>query len=200
MRPALPHLPATPGTDLAAAALALWTATLLLYTPRAAANSTWCWGNGQLGALGDGKGAGNLAYSQALPTEVVGSPSFASVSAGWTHTCALTDAGKAYCWVGEGPQMLGEAGAAANFGRQREAASSSQQQAHEGCCPSHPPSAAQGRGFQGELGTGQANVFNVTPAAVTTDMAWVQVAAGREFSCGVAGGRAYCWVGLLGVP
>jgi len=62
------------------------------------ANTTYCWGDGEFGTLGNGLGTG-MPYAWPLPTPVVDAPSFASVSAGFLHSCAITAAGKAYCWV-----------------------------------------------------------------------------------------------------
>lgn len=73
-------------------------ATLLAGAAAADANTTYCWGNGQFGTLGNGNGTGNN-YVSPLPTPVLGNLSFATVSAGYQHVCALTGGGKAYCWV-----------------------------------------------------------------------------------------------------
>ncbi len=70
---------------------------LLLHAFGAAANVTYCWGSGSTGQLGDGQGGG--AYTQPVPTAVPNAPEFAAVKAGLKHTCGLTAAGQAYCWV-----------------------------------------------------------------------------------------------------
>jgi alpha-tubulin suppressor-like RCC1 family protein len=78
-------------------------------------DETYCWGannRGQLGAaspttcpLGSYRGAeGGCALS---PVQVAGGPVFASVTTGFWHTCALTNAGAAWCW---GSNYLGELG------------------------------------------------------------------------------------------
>lgn len=67
----------------------------------------------------------------------------------------------------------------------------------------HPPSgqplppSRQGRGWLGELGTGQTSTVASAPTPVASDLAWSQIAAGHEFTCGISGNRAYCWVGLV---
>ena len=70
---------------------------LLLHALGAAANVTYCWGAGSTGQLGDGQGGGS--HTQAVPTAVASAPEFAAVQAGAQHTCGLTAAGQAYCWV-----------------------------------------------------------------------------------------------------
>lgn len=62
-------------------------------------------GNGQYGSLGNGRGIG-VPYSWPLPQPVLGNVSFATVSAGSSYACALTAAGKAYCWVGASSALV----------------------------------------------------------------------------------------------
>ena len=71
-------------------------AALVVQRAEAETNTTYCWGDGQFGTLGTGRAT---AYSWPLPAPVNSTASFAAVSAGWLHACALTDVGKAYCWV-----------------------------------------------------------------------------------------------------
>ncbi len=62
----------------------------------AAGGAAWCWGNDLDGQLGDDR----LVHST-TPIPVSGGnfqASFASISAGFRHTCALNTAGAAFCW------------------------------------------------------------------------------------------------------
>lgn len=52
-----------------------------------------CWGSSQFGQAGDGAGT-----QSAIPVVVDGPTSFASVTAGGAHSCAVTSDGAAYCW------------------------------------------------------------------------------------------------------
>ncbi|KAL4450218.1 hypothetical protein ABPG77_010887 [Micractinium sp. CCAP 211/92] len=45
----------------------------------------------------------------------------------------------------------------------------------------------------GELGTGQTSTVASAPTPVASDLAWSQIAAGHEFTCGISGNLAYCW-------
>lgn len=63
---------------------------------------TLCWGQGTLGQLGDG-----AAHSAQAPVAVAGAPSFRTIVAGYTHTCALDTEGSAWCW---GSNLGGELG------------------------------------------------------------------------------------------
>src|SRR5205823_6982718 len=53
-----------------------------------------CWGENGLGQLGGG--VSDSAWH--APVQIAGREVFRSVSVGATHNCALTTAGKAYCW------------------------------------------------------------------------------------------------------
>jgi alpha-tubulin suppressor-like RCC1 family protein len=70
-----------------------------------AAGAAYCWGansNGR-GQLGDG-----TTTSRSRPVPVAGGVSFATVSAGFIHTCAVTVAGAAYCWGDNSQGQLGD--------------------------------------------------------------------------------------------
>src|SRR5690606_30884885 len=68
------------------------------------AGKAYCWGSQSLGRLGNGEtGRGYVSE----PTPVAGGHTFAYISAGSTHTCALTPEGKAYCWGGNSFGRLG---------------------------------------------------------------------------------------------
>jgi alpha-tubulin suppressor-like RCC1 family protein len=66
-------------------------------------NVAYCWGSAFQGQLGDGQ-SGNTAVDRNTPVAVavsLNNPSalrFSSISAGGSHTCALTTSGVAYCW------------------------------------------------------------------------------------------------------
>lgn len=60
------------------------------------AGGAYCWGRNAPGTLGDG-----TTTNSATPVAVGGvggRHSFATVSAGWIHSCGVTPAGEAYCW------------------------------------------------------------------------------------------------------
>lgn len=60
----------------------------------------WCWGNNNVGQLGDGTTTNSLAPVRAAPS--LGS-TLTSVSAGDNHTCAVTNDGGLWCWgIGSG--------------------------------------------------------------------------------------------------
>ena len=69
----------------------------------AAGGSLWCWGNGELGALGVG-----TSFDAAFPVQVLGDNWYGAVATspmhvvdvncGWSFTCAVLDDGSLWCW------------------------------------------------------------------------------------------------------
>lgn len=56
--------------------------------------AAWCWGADVEGRLGTGK----VIPDTPVPTRVAGGHRFAQIDLGEAHTCAVTTAGKPYCW------------------------------------------------------------------------------------------------------
>ena len=56
-------------------------------------STTWCWGDGNAGQLGD-----NQTFFSEVPIPVHGSLKAIAVDAGIFHTCALAPGGAAWCW------------------------------------------------------------------------------------------------------
>lgn len=108
------------------------------------AGAAWCWGYNNFGQLGDG----SAELGSELPLRVAGGHVFTAITAGDDHTCALDDAGAAWCW---------------------------------------------GRNDRGQLGTGD-NVTRGVPSAVEGGHAFVQLSVGMSFSCAMdQAGGAWCW-------
>jgi alpha-tubulin suppressor-like RCC1 family protein len=82
--------------------------------------SAYCWGSSASGALGHGAFTGpdfcqdpdpfERPYPcSTSPARVTGGLTFATISAGGSHTCALTPSGVAYCWGSNWGGQLGNA-------------------------------------------------------------------------------------------
>lgn len=84
-------------------ALASISAGFLHNCARTTGGQAWCWGNNELGTVGDGtfsQQGEELVRSQ--PVAALGGLSFAQLSAGWDRTCGVTVGGLAYCWGNNG--------------------------------------------------------------------------------------------------
>lgn len=68
-----------------------------------------CWGANDRGQLGDGRGGADTpAANREAPGAVEGGHTFARVSAGGAHTCALTAEGAAWCWGDNASGQIGD--------------------------------------------------------------------------------------------
>ena len=71
--------------------------------------SGWCWGDNTVGELGIGRHVGG-ATSEPRPVQIRGVPALVAVSAGAGFTCALSNAGGAWCWGTSVFDVLGRLG------------------------------------------------------------------------------------------
>ena len=162
--------------------------------------AAYCWGYNADGNLG----TGTTTYRIPMPVSVVGGITFAHLSAGDTHTCALTPSGTAYCWGSNGVGQLG---------------SPIQPCSEGGLCSATPQPVAGGLTFTsisaganhtcgvtsnsvlycwgynayGQLGDGTTQ-DRAVPVAVVGGVEFSFVSAGFTHSCGLTPTfRAYCW-------
>jgi len=71
-------------------------------------NKAYCWGIGSSGQLGNNSTTTNNTTPLAvISTGVLSGKTITDISSGYTHTCALDSAGKAYCWGQGGQGQLG---------------------------------------------------------------------------------------------
>ena len=194
VEPSRRPLPTLPQTCAMAAVLPI---LLLLHALGAGANVTYCWGAGSTGQLGDGQGGGG--HTQAVPTAVSSAPEFAAVQAGAQHTCGLTAAGQAYCWVRGrlcmacklcSPALTVEAASLhCVTARAAPACLLSSTDVNHCWLP------VQGQALDGELGVGAVNgSYLAVPTPVAGNLTFTSLSLGDKFSCGIADGRAQCWV------
>src|SRR6266566_2241790 len=166
-------------------------------------NTAYCWGDADVGQLGNGVSGGGSLSDVRIPAPVSGTPKYRAVTAGFAlSTCGIT-ATHAYCWGYN--TLLGDSGAV-----------------HDVCnggteCAKTPVLVSGGHSYRAVM----AQDGNVTCAVATddktycwgsgylgdgtSDIAWgprlvsggltfTALAGGDGFHCGIAtGGAAYCW-------
>ena len=170
------------------------------------AGSAWCWGVSFDGRLGDGEGVLEIIVPE--PDSVLSDESFVSITAGDRHTCALTAAGKAFCWgdnewgqLGIGsalplvvfplPVSGGHSFTSLDAGSRHTCGVNT---AGEVLC--------WGAGDSGQIGDGE-RADRLAPIPVQSDETFVGIAAGGDHTCATASDDdLWCWgriqVGSIG--
>jgi alpha-tubulin suppressor-like RCC1 family protein len=173
---------------------------------RTTAGEVWCWGYGQMGALGNGvQGVSPTPVKVAAPAGTT----FTWISSGNGHVCGLTTAGPLYCWGGNfaGQTGIGTTGspvlvptlAASGYSFASVFAGGNH------TCGLTAAGAAHcwGSNDGAQLGRGFYSSEEVTVGPVQGGLSFVRLALGQSHTCGLtASGAAYCWgqndVGQIG--
>ncbi len=161
------------------------------------AGAPYCWGSNQYGQLGIGS-----QRSTSRPTKVgIEGVTFASISAGDSHACAVTTAGAAYCWgsndggkLGSGRPGGGHTVPVAVAGR-LVFRTISAGYFHTCGVTRDGRAYCWGRNEQGEVGNAP-RALAAAPARGAGDAAFrdVQAASQFDYTCGVdANGGVWCW-------
>ncbi len=175
-----------------------------------------CWGDDAAGQLGGAEPASLPCSGFEIPCRpsawpVAGPAEWQAVDAGTTFTCALDDAGVAYCWGRNDRGQLGVAGPPQDcevppYGllmdcRRQPAPVATTERfrqitagAEHACALSTSGAAwCWGSNQDGRLGTGDANDRS-SPAAVTGNHRFEAIAAGGRYTCGLrVDHRVLCW-------
>ena len=159
--------------------------------------TAYCWGSNAAGQLG----VGDNVASSSVPLPVSGGITFASISAGESHTCGLMPSGALYCWGWNLEGELGDgSGRALSAIPNRIAAdhvflavsagglhTCAVDTAHDLYC--------WGLNANGQLGIGPSGPATAaTPQRVVSALAFAKVSLGGAHSCAAtADGVWYCW-------
>lgn len=142
--------------------------------------------------------AGVMSCSHDTTAPKVSINGFASITAGGSHTCALTPAGVAYCWGGNGEGQLGDSTLVSKSTPTRVAGGhlfTSITAGFTHTCALTAAGAAYCWGSAGHVGDGTTTRHNVpTPVAGGATFASITTGAEGGQSCGVStSGLALCW-------
>jgi len=160
--------------------------------------AAYCWGSNSYGQLGIG---GQSPSSRPARVGIEG-VTFTSISAGFSHTCAVTTSGAAYCWGSNAGGMLGSGGPPGGghtvptlVAGHVVFRSVSAGYFHTCGVARDGKTYCWGRNEQGEVGT-TARTPSSVPVRVAGDLAsrLVQAAPEFDYSCAVdATGAVHCW-------
>jgi alpha-tubulin suppressor-like RCC1 family protein len=158
----------------------------------------YCWGWNYNGQIGDG--TSGTENSKARPVPVGGPLRFRQVSAGDSHTCAVTTDDVVYCWgwnhfgqLGDGTKSTQRATPAPVAGSHRFR--SVDASSLHTCALSATDNRAYcwGANGGGRLGDGT-TTERLVPTPVTGSLRFRQVSTGGTHTCGLTtDNRAYCW-------
>lgn len=162
-----------------------------------ATDKIYCWGANFSGQIGRGDTTG----SASSPTPIAASQSFNQISAGGSHTCAISTTNKLRCWGGN---FNGQLGILNGFSDELtpeivDDTMSFSQLASGGshtCAISTPDNTLYcwGRNNNGQLGISNGFSNISTPTAVDGTRKYTWVAAGPDHTCAIAeNGLTYCW-------
>jgi alpha-tubulin suppressor-like RCC1 family protein len=154
----------------------------------------FCWGTNADGQLGTGD-----RVSRSTPVRVsLDGASAAAVTAGWSHTCAISRDARAYCWGANDQGQLGVQGTPA---RAVPAAVTtdllfnriSAGSAHTCALTVEGEAFCWGRNSDGRLGDGSTH-DRAMPTAVRTSQRFAEISLGARHSCALTrNGTAFCW-------
>jgi alpha-tubulin suppressor-like RCC1 family protein len=164
------------------------------------AGAAWCWGSGNgFGYLGNGQASSTAI----MPVAVSGGLTFSSITAGTSHTCALTPAGAAYCWGAEFAGVLGDGVIATTNNEFKTTptavlggivfASLSAGKLHNCGLTAAGVAWCWGYNATGQLGDGT-KTDRAQPVQVGGGLTFASISAGETSTCAVtAAGAGYCW-------
>ena len=174
------------------------------HTCAVVSGAVYCWGRNVDGRIGDG---GNSPRTAAVPVDtggVLAGLRMTRLSSGGTNTCALSSAGRAYCWgagssgqLGDGDTVRRTSPVAVDTGGVLSGVRLTRISAgwlHACALSATGRAYCWGKGSGGRLGDG-ATVSRTSPVPVHMGgVPLVEISAGRGHTCAVSPvGGVYCW-------
>jgi alpha-tubulin suppressor-like RCC1 family protein len=176
----------------------------------------YCWGSDAFGQLGDAR---NVNSTTPIPVVTnAGTAVYASISAGWRHTCAVAANGAAFCWGSNerGQLGIGTSGGFADtpvpVGGGLQFASISAGGDHTCGITTGGAAFCWGSNLSGQIGNGTSTAQFNSPVAVAGGQTFTRISAstgtasvdpetlaawkllGKGHTCGLTtGGAVFCW-------
>jgi alpha-tubulin suppressor-like RCC1 family protein len=168
-----------------------------------AAGAAWCWGGGNEGGNAGFLGNGTILKSFA-PVKVLSDSAFKQISIGLHNTCALTNAGQAWCWGRNARGELGDSSLTPRAAPVLVRGTSRYSKISLGIehtCALVISGSAQcwGHNRFGQLGSGNVlyNSFGLVqtiPVRVQGTVSFVDISSGGEHTCALrTDGVVDCW-------
>ncbi|HEU4720247.1 MAG TPA: hypothetical protein VFS59_02705 [Gemmatimonadaceae bacterium] len=162
-----------------------------------------CWGDNSYGEVGNGIAAPGTSVLPHLVTGPLGgAATFTKIAAGSAHVCALDPTGLAYCWGKDSTYQLGGGDSLAInsstpipvFGKIVFSAIVAGRTHSCGIRAADRAALCWGDNRKSQLGTGRPDTLIDRPTPVAGAIAFTQLAALGDFTCGLAtNGSIYCW-------
>ncbi len=155
--------------------------------------SAYCWGLGREGQHGNGANS----VDEYLPQLVGGGAQFDSITAGYKHSCGLSQTGAILCWGDNSNGQLGNGGGASSnvpvTAGGLEFVAVTAGYSHTCGLQASGDVYCWGRNDLGQLGIGN-TTSQGTPALVSGGLRFKNLSAGDFHTCGVTTANvAYCW-------
>ncbi len=166
----------------------------------------YCWGLNANGQLGNGNNTQQLIPTQVANSAVFTNGSATRVSAGGSHTCAVSGS-RAYCWGLNTNGQLGNGQTTPSTTAVAVSTTSGQLLAQtvtevsagtsHSCVVAASKAYCWGQSGNGQVGNGGTGGTNSVPMGVYTGGGFsgsvTAISAGNAHTCAVAGGASYCW-------
>ena len=175
------------------------------HTCAIASSQVFCWGNNNLGQLGNGTNVLASAPVAVDNSGVLAGKTVSSISSGGYFTCAIANS-SALCWGGGNSGQLG-IGISANSNVPMSVLSTGASQgktftnidagSNHACAIASGAAFCWGYNASGQLGNNTQASSNspvaVAATGVLTGKIVTSISTGGYFSCAIASGAAYCW-------
>jgi len=163
----------------------------------ASGGQAWCWGRNNAAQIGDSTFTNRKVAVQVKQ----GGVSYVTLSAGQSHTCAVSTTGQAYCWgynadgrLGDSTTALRRVPVAVHPVGTISFASISAGNQHTCGVNGSGQAYCWGSNASGQIGNNSTTYAKIATAVQQGGATYTQIAAANVHTCALDGtGQAYCW-------